>query len=464
MKQPVFRLALLFCLAAFRADAAPTGRIDVRDPPRENERAVKLPAVGKTPRRAPDVRRVVSDSGVEAWLVEEKSTPVIAVSVLFDGGKASDPKHLTGLSALAASLLDEGAGEYDAARFYEIMRENGIDMTFSASAETIGASMTTLRAAKETAFDLFGLALSRPRFDAKAVRRMKSRMQAALLARKGNPSAVAAERWAKLVYKNHPFGAMAPTSRSIKRVSKANLRRWRRERLARDNMVVGVAGNISAAELKPLLDRAFADLPAKSRVRPVPPLSPDLKAGVDVLSMNVPQSAVLFGHAGIARNDPDFYAAALLNYSFGGGGFASRLFNEVREKNGLAYSVYTGLDVDRAAPMLTGGVDSDNAKLPEAIKIIREEWAKIARDGIADRELNDAKTYMTGAFPLSFSSSERLASFLAAMQRYGLGADYLNRHNALIDAVTPEQAKETAKRLFKPDSLFFVVVGKPANL
>lgn len=462
MTRPLFRLAFFLCLTFFPANAAPAGKIDVRTPLRKSD--IKLPVADKTPWRAPDVRRVVSDSGVEAWLIEEKSTPVIAVSVLFDGGKASDPKHLTGLSTLATSLLDEGAGKYDAARFYEILRENGINMTFSASAETIRATMTALRDTKETAFDLFGQALSRPRFDAKAVRRMKSRMQAAVSARKGDPSAVAAERWAKLIYKDHPFSDMFPTSRSIKRIAKANLRRWKRERLARDNMLVGVAGNISAEELKPLLDKAFAELPEKSRVRPVPPFTPDLTAGIDVLSMNVPQSAVIFGHAGITRNDPDFYAAALLNYIFGGGGFASRLFNEVREKKGLAYSVYTGLNVDQAAPMLTGAVDSDNAKLPEAINIIREEWAKIARDGVTVRELNDAKTYLTGAFPLSFSSSERLASFLTAMRRYGLGIDYLNRHNALIDAVTPEQAKEMAKRLFKPGSLFFVVVGKPANL
>lgn len=458
---------LCCCLAVFAAlpANAASGQIVVKKTTagKQTKQPV-LPVVSPAVFRAPDVQRVVSDGGIEAWLIEEKSTPVIAVSVLFKGGKAADPARLTGLSSLAAALLDEGAGRYSAERFNEILSEKAIGLSFESAADFFQANMETLRKNKEDGFDLLRLSLTRPRFDRKAVRRMKEQMYAGIKARKGNPDAVAAERWAKLVYKGHPYGRMTPTERSVRSITRANLRGWVRDRIARDNMIVGVAGNISADELKPLLDKTFAALPAESRVRETPPFVPELSDGIDVLTMDVPQSTALFGHRGIGRNDPDFYAALLLNYSFGGGGFASRLFNEVREKRGLAYSVGTSLSVGKAAPMLTGSVGSDNAKMAGAIEIIREQWEKIARDGLDEQELKDAKTYMTGAFALAFTSSGEVASYLAGMQYYGLGIDYLNRRNDLINAVTLRQAEDVAARMFDAGSLFFVVVGKPANL
>lgn len=463
-------LLLLACLILpydAYAEQAADSRIIVKknQPAKKNKKSKNvLPAVTPMPFRIPEVRRVITDSGIEAWLIEEKSTPVISVSVRFKGGKASDPPQLTGLSGLAASLMDEGAGRYNAEEFSEIMAEKAISVFFSASADTFSGGLETLRQNKEEAFDLFRLALTEPRFDRKNIRRMKEKMYAGIEARKGNPNALARERWAKLVYKDHPYARLLPTKQTIRAITRANLRSFVRDRLAKDNIFIGVAGNISAEELKPLLEKTFAGLPEKSRVKEVPPYTPELSDRIDVLSMDVPQSAVLFGHKGISRNDPDFYAAVLVNYVFGGGSFASRLFNEVREKNGLAYSIDTNLEAGRISPMVTGSVGSDNAKLADAIKIIQKQWRLMAEEGPTEQELNDAKTFITGSFPLAFSSSSGLASTLAGMQYNELGIDYLNRYNDLINAVTPELAKKTAARLLLPDSLFFVVVGKPANL
>lgn len=465
MKKTIALLCFCLAVAAALPVNAASGRIVVKKTSAGKQtKQPALPAVSPTVFRAPDVQRVVSDGGIEAWLIEEKSTPVIAVSVLFKGGKAADPARLTGLSSLAASLLDEGAGRHPAEQFTEILSEKAIGLSFGATADYFQADMKTLHKNKDDGFNLLRLSLTQPRFDRKAVRRMKEQMYAGIKARKGNPNAVAAERWAKLVYKDHPYGRMTPTERSVRSITRANLRGWVRDRIARDNMIIGVAGNISADELKPLLDKTFAALPAKSRVRETPPFVPELTDKTDVLTMDVPQSAALFGHRGIARNDPDFYAALLVNYSFGGGGFASRLFDEVREKRGLAYSVGTSLSVGKATPMLTGSLGSDNTKMAGAIEIIREQWNKMAQNGPDEQELQDAKTYMTGAFPLAFTSGGGVASYLTGMQYYGLGIDHLNRYNDLINAVTLQQAKDTAARLFDAGSLFFVVVGKPANL
>lgn len=261
-------IILFFCCFAFSvhalaAQTKPGGVIVKKSAAAKNKPAAQpvLPEIKPVPFHIPQVQRVVTDSGIEAWLIEEKSTPAIAVSVLFKGGKASDPKRLTGLSSLAMSLMDEGSGPYSAEKFTEILAEKAIGLSFGATSDTLHAGLETLRKNKEEAFDLFRLALTSPRFDRKAVRRMKEQMYAGIEARKGNPNAVAGERWAKLVYGDHPYGHMIPTKQSVRAITRANLRSLIRDRIARDNMIIGVAGNISAEELKPLLEKTFAGLP-----------------------------------------------------------------------------------------------------------------------------------------------------------------------------------------------------------
>ena len=423
-----------------------------------------LPKITPQPFNTPEVQRVISPKGIEAWLIEEKSTPVVAMTVFFKGGTASDPERKTGLSSLVVSLLDEGAGRLNAEEFQEKLAEKAIQLSFDNGTETVSASLATLRPHKEKAFELLRLALTKPRFDRKAVRRVKEQMYASIEARKGRPNALASERWQKLVFKGHPYSRLLPTKEGIRSINRRNLRKYVKNRFAKDNMIIGVAGNISADELSALLDKTFGDLPEKSRIKPVEPYIPKLSARIDVLSMDVPQSAVIFGNIGLARNDPDFYAGYLLDYIFGGGSFAARLFKEVREEKGLAYSIGTYMSVLKASPMYVGTAGSDNAKMAEAIQIIQNEWKKMAEFGPTEKELQDAKTYVTGSYPLSFSSSSGLSSFLASMQYNGLDITYLKNRNDIMNAVTLEQVKSTARRMLLPEHLFFVVVGKPANL
>ena len=452
---------LFFCFVLFFAltNGAAAQRIEV-----VKKTPVRLPAVKEMPFRIPQVREVTASNGVKAWLIEEKSTPLIAVSVLFNGGAASDPKRLQGLTPMAAAVLSEGAGRYKSEQLNQILAEKAIELDFSSGADYISAELTTLRQNRDEAFDFLRLALTKPRFDKRALKQARERILAAVKARKGNPNAAAYERFLKLVFKNHPYSRIMPSADGVKAVTRANLKRLVRRRFARDNMVIGVAGNISESELKALLEKTFSDLPEKAVLPDIPDFTPELSARTDVLTMDVPQSAAVFGHAGIPRGDPDYYAALLVDYSFGGGGFASRLFDKVREKNGLAYSVSTFMLPLKHSPMYIGTLASDNAKIAGAIDIVKAEWAKMAQSGQTAKELKDAKTYLTGSFPLSFTSSAGLASFLAALQDNGEGIDYLQNRNALMNAVSLSDARRVAARLLAPESLFFVVVGKPANL
>jgi zinc protease len=226
---------------------------------------------------------------------------------------------------------------------------------------------------------------------------------------------------------------------------------------------VAAAGDISPEELGLLVDRLLGDLPATGL--PLPgPAEVALKGGITVVDFPGPQSAILFGHRGIKRDDPDFFAASILNEVLGGGRFSARLMTEVREKRGLTYGIGSYLVGYDQAELVMGQLASDNARAAEAIEVIKAEWARIAQDGISDAELAATKTYLTGAYPLRFDGNARIANILVGMQMINLPADYPATRNARIEAVTAEDVKRVAARLFRPDELTFVVVGQPVGL
>jgi len=226
---------------------------------------------------------------------------------------------------------------------------------------------------------------------------------------------------------------------------------------------IGVVGDISAAELAPLLDRLLGGL-RNEPVEELPMTEFKGPPGVTVIDLDVPQSVAVFGHAGILRDDPDFIPAYVLNYILGGGGFASRLTVEVREKRGLSYSVYSYLAPRDRAGLHLGGVATANASMKDSIAVIKDEWRKMAENGVTAEELDKAKRYLTGAYALRFDSNSKIANILVGVQAAGLPIDYTEIRNSLVEAVTLDDIKRVAKRIMKPDELSIVVVGRPEGL
>jgi zinc protease len=271
--------------------------------------------------------------------------------------------------------------------------------------------------------------------------------------------------WWKAVFPDHPYGTpVEGTPQSIAAVTVAEMRRLVAERFARDQLIVGVVGDITPDELGPMLDRAFGDLPATGKKVQLPEATLHAAGQTFIVRQDVPQSVVQFGQAGIKRDHPDYYAAYVMNYVLGGGGFSSRLYDEVREKRGLAYSVYSYLSPMDAAGVYAGGVSTENSRVGESLAVIRAEWARMRDGGVTDAELEDAKTYLTGSFPLRFTSTDRIARMLVGMQYNDLGIDYIDRRNAYIEAVSKHDIARVAKSLLKPDDLTFVIVGDPEGV
>jgi len=411
---------------------------------------------------AVEVQRVRSPGGIEAWLVEDHSNPILSVSLAFRGGAALDPQGKEGLATTVAALIDEGAGDLDSQAFQGRLEDLSISLHFSAGMDSFTGELRSLTENRDTAFDLLRLALTEPRFDDEPVERIRGQMLAGLARQAEDPDTIAGRVLNKLLYPQHPYGRPSGgTLESVATLQVDDLRHFVADRFGRDTLVIGVVGDISPAELAPLLDRTFQALPAQAAAFNVPRVDPNASGDLVVVEKDVPQSVVVFGQNGIAREDPDYYTAYTVNYILGGGGFASRLYEEVREKRGLAYSVYSYLfPLDRSA-MVIGGVGTQNSRVAESLDLIRQEWRRIADDGPTEDELRDAKTYLTGSFPLRFSSSGRIAGMLVGMQVENLGIDYLDRRNSFIEAVTVEDARRVAARLYDESALTVVVVGRP---
>ena len=414
---------------------------------------------------AVDIERVVSPGGIEAWLVEDPTAPLISMAFAFHGGAALDPVGKEGLAEMTSGLLDEGAGDLDSAAFQRRIADLALDFGFDAGLDSFGGSLRTLTENREAAFDLVGAALTVPRFDTAAVERIRGQILAGLARRANDPDDIADRVWWRTAFPDHPYGrSSSGTVESVRAITIADLERFVAERLARDNLVIGVVGDIDAATLAPLLDRAFGKLPATSTPWTLAEARPAAPGAVVVVEKDMPQSVVQFGEMGIKRHDPDFYAAYVMNYILGGGGFSSRLTNEVREKRGLAYSVGTYLSTLDHGALIQGYVGTQNARVAESLDIIREEWRRMRDEGPTQQELDDAKTYLVGSYPLRMTSTGSLARVLTAIQMEGFPIDYMANRNSYVEAVTLDDVRRVAKRLLDPAALMVVVVGQPEGV
>jgi zinc protease len=411
------------------------------------------------------IERVRSPGGIESWLVQDDTVPIISMSFSFAGAAAIDPPGKEGLADMVSSLLDEGAGELDSKAFQRALEDISASISFDAGRERFRGSLRTLSRHRDAGFQLLSLAVNSPRFDPKPVERIRAQLIASLMSQQENPRRIAGRTWYSTVFPSHPYGKpVAGTTDSIKAIKRSDLNRFTAERFGRDNLLIGVVGDITSDELGRRLDEVFAGLAARSNPVRVTDVRPDGAGKLVIVRKKIPQSVVVFGQRGIKRDDKDYYAAYVMNYILGGGGFSSRLTEEIREKRGLAYSVYSYLNPLDHAGLIMGGLGTRNDRVATSLKILRAEWARIAHNGVSDEELRKAKTYINGSFPLRLDSSRSIANLLVAIQVSKLGIDYLDRRPELIDAVSRDQVRLVARRLLEPNRLTVVVVGDPKDL
>jgi len=410
------------------------------------------------------IQQVTSPGGLDAWLVEEHSIPFTALEIRFRGGASLDAPGKRGAINLMTATLEEGAGEMDAQAFAEAREALAASYSFDVGDDSLAISAQFLSENRDAAVALLREALNAPRFDQVALDRVSAQVQANLKARATDPNAIAAETFARLAYGDHPYGSdLSGTPESVAALTRDDILAAKDRVMTRDRVYVAAVGDITAEELGRIMDDLLGDLPATGAPMPED-VAFGATGGVTVVPFDTPQSVVQFGQPGMSIQDPDFFAAYILNTILGGGGFNNRLTEEVREKRGLTYGIRSYLIDSDHSDAVMGLVSSTNAKTAEALDVIRAEWAKIAEDGITQDELDQAKTYLTGAYPLRFDGNGPIARILVSMQMDGYAPDYVIHRNSYIEAVTLDEANRVAARLFRPEALRFVVVGMPEGV
>ncbi|MEQ1718927.1 MAG: pitrilysin family protein [Hyphomicrobium sp.] len=420
---------------------------------------------GTAPASAMNIQTVKSPGGIEAWLVEEHSVPLMALRFAFDGGNSQDPKGKEGVANFITAMMDEGAGDIKSAQFQERMEEIAMRMSWDDSKDSLYGSFETLTQNRDKSLALLKLAVEKPRFDADAVERIRQQLAANLAYSEKDPDKVAAKAWFELAFQGHPYSRSANGSKeTLASIKAEDLHAFHKRTFGKDNLKVVAVGDIDAATLGKLLDDVFGGLPAKSDLAKVEKTGPVNGGEQKIIEMDVPQSVAVFGLGAMARKDPDFMAAFVINHILGGGGFSAKLMEEVREKRGLAYSVYSYIQPFQHASILSGGVATKNESMAESLDIIRAELKKMAEQGPSVDDLDAAKKYLTGSYALRFDTNSKIASQLLGLLQEGFGTDYVDTRNKIIEDITLDDAKRVAKRLLESDGLIVTVVGKPVNL
>jgi zinc protease len=413
--------------------------------------------------RAATVQKVISpQAGLEAWLVEDYAVPLVAFDFAFKGGSAQEPASLAGATSMMAQLLDEGAGELNADAFHQAMDDKAIEISFSADRDTLSGRMKTLTRHLDDAVKLLKLAVNEPRLDEDAIERVRAQRMAGLKQDVKDPDALAGNAYRELAFGAHPYGQSGRgTLETVPKILREDMVKLRASMMARDGLKIAVVGAIDAPTLAAHIDSVFAQLPKSGSLKQIPDVTVGNLGVRKVIDLDVPQSTIRFGLPGINRHDPDFWIGVIVNHILGGGVFSARLFREVREKRGLAYSVHSQLASLDHTTMFSGGTSTKNERAAESLSVIEEEIAKLCADGPTEEELDKAKKYLIGSYALRFDTSTKIAGNLVGLQTEGYPVEFLDERNDRLAAVTLAETKRVAKRLFEGKKLLVAAAGRP---
>ena len=412
------------------------------------------------------IQEVTSPGGIKAWLVEEHAIPLLAMNYSFRGGTELEPADKLGVSYFLTGMLDEGAGDMLSAEFQKKRDELAFRMSFESGSDFFEGGFQTLTRNRDAATDLLKLAITAPRFDAEPLARVRQQFLLNVKEKEQDPQSMAWQAWMEEILPGDPYSRPDDgTEASIAGITADDLRAAHRRIFNRDTLQVAVVGDITAKELGPLLDKVFGDLPKKGPEQPkLPAAKPVMGPKLEIIERDMPQSVIAFGTEGIKRDDPDFIPAFVMSEILGSGSLTSLLSEEIREKRGLTYGVGYGLSPMGRVGLYAGSLQTKNESAGEALDAAREVIRRYAEQGPTQKDLDEAKTFLTGSYALRFSSNSAIAGQLLGIQQQDLGIDYVQKRNAMVEAVTLDQVKAQAKRLLHPDRLIVTVVGKPQGV
>ena len=410
------------------------------------------------------IQQFVTPGGVSVWLVEEPSIPILSLRMAWTQGETNDPVGQEGLTNAMVYHMNEGAGALDAQAFFKGMEDLNMSFSCGASDESTYCNSSMLTGNAVASFEMIALALSEPRFDDGPFERFLREQQVGLETRETNARYLASRARAAAMYPDHPY-ARETSAESLAALTQDAMRAQKDLLMVKQGMLVTAVGAMSPEQLAPLIDQAVAGLPESSAPIETAPvaLAEPLTEPVTV-ELPQPQSLVSFAAPAMQREDPDFYTAVVLNYTFGGGGFQSRLMQDLRVDKGLTYGVYTQVSSEDKIQLWTGGGQTKNESAGEFIAGVKANMEKMVADGMTAEELADAKAYLIGSYPLGFDSNAKIAARMMGVRLDELPVDFFDKRNAMVEAVTLEDVNRVAASYLDPDKFTFIIVGQPVGI
>lgn len=401
--------------------------------------------------------------GLKGWLVETKDIPVLSLSICFkNAGSKTVPKDKIGLTSFLEGILSEGCGPYDSAAFKKLLIEKNINFYINSSSDTFEIGFYAPKATVKEAFHILKLILTQPRFDPLPFQRVKQQLLTMLNQALHSENAVGNDLMNRRAFAVHPYSqSIVDTLEGIKNLTPDSFRHFIKDHFTKDQIIITAAGGLDPTTLSDLLDQTLNDLPEKASHLPLQDIETISPGTILVEAMDIPQSSIIFYQPGIARQDPDFYAAFILNKILGEGAFDSRLWDEVREKRGLVYGISTAISWLAHTNYIMGITATRNENVSQVVEIIKKEWTKVRDYGVTAEEVEFIKNKAIGSYPLAFGSTYQIVRLLQTYQLDKLGPDFINERNGKLAAVTLEDVNRVAKKLLIPEKLTFIIVGKP---
>ena len=406
-------------------------------------------------------KRIVLENGMTLLLAEKHDLPVVFVSMAITAGSMVEPGDKPGLASITASLLTQGTAKRTANQISREIDFIGGSLTTSGGDDFASAGLRVLKKDIRTGLDLLADVLRNPAFDQKEIDRKVKATLAEIQRQKEEPSVVAGEAFDKAVFGNHPYGRTNDDIAAyLPKLTRQDIIAFYTARYKPNNTIIAVVGDVTEKELLALLNEYFNSWQKKEQPLHAFAQPPVIdKTAVKKIDMRITQANIAMGHVGISRENPDFYACAVMNYILGGGGFTSRLMDNIRDNKGLAYDVHSGFAAQKEPGSFTVTIQTKNESANEVIAETLKEVRRMQSEPVSEKELDDAKAYLTGSFPLRMDTSAKIAGMLTSVEIYNLGLDYPQKYPALINAVTRADIQRVAKKYLRPDNMLIVVVA-----
>jgi zinc protease len=410
-------------------------------------------------------QRAELDNGLVLLTSEQPALPMVSIELLIDAGSRYDAPQQEGVANLAARLLTYGTNRRTALQISDALDFIGASLSARAGEDLVSVSLTVLKKDLATGLELLADVLTSATFPQDEIDRQKQSIIAAIRAREENPGDIAQRRFAALLYPQSPYGRpVEGTEASVKSLEQRSIRAFYEQYYRPNRSIMAVVGDVSQQEITQALNRS---LRSWRKGEPGGQLSiPSAIGAPQMIRVNkdLTQANIIMGHEGVARSNPDYYAIQVMNYILGGGGFSSRAMDSVRNRRGLAYSIYSSFSSEKSHGTFEFVMQTKNENALEAIQIVKDEIRRMREQRVTERELSDAKDYLTGSFPLRLDTNRKVANFIAQVEFFQLGIDYPERYADLIKKVTAEDVERVAQRYLQPDRLITVIVGNQKKI